>query len=99
MHTLEFINNHKLSELDWNLLFLSGLPANIENQVHQCLLITKTTHHSSDPYPVDDTVDTAQFLLTGSALHPMLAAPTAAAVPAQPYYPAWAALLALPAIP
>ena len=44
-------------------------------------------------------VDAAQFLLTGSTLYPMLAAPTVAATPTQPYYQAWAAPPAMPAIP
>ena len=87
MHTLEdlgeyqrkflkiariLINGRKLSDLDQDALFLSGLPADLETQVHQRLLITKSTHHPSDPYPITDIVEATQFLLTGSALHPLL---------------------------
>ena len=46
------INSCKLSDLDQDALFLSGLPANLETQVRQRLLITKSTHHPSDPYPI-----------------------------------------------
>ena len=106
MHTLEelgdyqrkflkiarmLINNRKLSELDQDALFLTGLPVDIETQVRQQLLITKTAHHPSDPYPIDDIVDAAKFLLTGSALRPLAAAPVATPYTAPPYFPAWAA--------
>ena len=43
------INSHKLSDLDRDTLFLSGLPADLGTQVHQHLLITKSTHHPSEP--------------------------------------------------
>ena len=59
--------------------------------VRQRLLITKSTHHPSDPYPIADIVEATQFLLTSSALYPLLAAPAASTPTAQPYYPAWAA--------
>ena len=85
------INNRKLSELDWDALFLTGLPVDIETQVCQRLLITKTAHHPSDPYPIDDIVDATKFLLTGSALRPLAAAPVATPYTALPYFPAWAA--------
>ena len=77
-------------DLDQDALFPSGLPANLETQVRQCLLITKSTHHPSNPYPIADIVKPTQFLLTGSALCPLLAAPAAGTPTAQPYYPAWA---------
>ena len=85
------INNRKLSELDRDALFLTGLPVDIETQVRQRLLITKTAHHPSDPYPIDDIVDATKFLLTSSALRPLAAAPVAAPYTAPPYFPAWAA--------
>ena len=85
------INGQKLSDLDQDALFLSGLPADLETQVCQRLLITKSTHHPSDPYPIADIVEATQFLLTGSALRPLLAPPAAGTPTAQPYYPAWAA--------
>ena len=72
-------------------MFLSGLPADLETQVRQRLLITKSTHHPSDPYPIANIVEATQFLLTGFALCPLLAAPAAGTPTAQPYYPAWAA--------
>ena len=87
MHTLEdlgeyqckflkiaqiLINGHKLSDLDRDALFLSSLPADLETQVHQCLLITKSTHHPSNPYPIADIIEATQFLLTSSALHPLI---------------------------
>ena len=114
MHTLEdlgeyqhkflkiaqiLINGHKLSDLDQDTLFLSSLPADLETQVHQCLLITKSTHHPSDPYPIADIVEATQFLLTGSAICPLLAAPAAGMPTAQPYYPAWAAPVPTPVAP
>ena len=75
------INSRKLSDLDWDALFLSSLPANLETQVRQRLLITKSTHHPSDPYPIADIIEATQFLLTGFALHPLLAAPAAGMPP------------------
>jgi len=90
------INNGKLSDLDRDTLFLTGLPADLEGQVRQRLLITKTTHHPSDLYPTADIVEATQFLLTGSALRPLAAATTTIS-PAQPYYPAWAAMPLVPA--
>ena len=80
-------------------MFLSGLPADLETQVRQRLLITKSTHHSSDPYPIADIIEATQFLLTGSALRPLLAAPAAGMPTAQPYYPAWAAPVPTPVAP
>ena len=77
-------------------MFLSGLPADLETQVRQRLLITKSTHHPSDPYPNTDIVEATQFLLTGSALRPLLAPPAAGMPTAQPYYPAWAAPVPTP---
>ena len=92
MHTLEdlseyqckflkiaqiLINGHKLSDLDRDTLFLSSLPADLETQVCQHLLITKSTHHPSVPYPIADIIEATQFLLTSSALHPLIAAPAA----------------------
>ena len=77
-------------------MFLSGLPADLETQVRQHLLITKSTHHPSDPYPIANIVEATQFLLTSSALHPLLAAPAAGTPTAQPYYPAWAAPFSTP---
>ena len=85
------INGRKLSDLDRDTLFLSALPADLETQVHQRLLITKSTHHPSDLYSIADIVEATQYLLTGSALCPLLAAPAASTPTAQPYYPAWAA--------
>ena len=81
------INNRKLSELDRDVLFLTGLPVDIETQVRQRLLITKTAHHPSDPYPIDDIVDATKFLLTSSALRPLAAAPVAAPYTTPPYFP------------
>ena len=78
-------------DLDQDALFLSGLPADLETQVRQRLLSIKSTHHPSDPYPIADIIEATQFLLTGSALRPLLAAPAAGRPTAQPYYPAWAA--------
>ena len=106
MHTLEdlgeyqckflkiaciLINGQKLSDLDQDTLFLSSLPANLETQVSQHLLITKSTHHPSNPYPITDIVEATQFLLISSALHPLLAAPAAGTPTTQPYYLAWVA--------
>ena len=51
------INSRKLSDLDRDTLFLSGLPADLETQVRQHLLITKSTHHPSNPYPIADIVE------------------------------------------
>ena len=100
MHTLEdlgeyqrkflkiarmLINNRKLSKLDQDTLFLTGLPVDIETQVCQRLLITKTAHHPSDPYPIDDIVDATKFLLTGSALRPLAAAPVTTPYTAPPF--------------
>jgi hypothetical protein len=93
------IIGRKLSDLDRDALFMSGLPADLETQVRQRLLITKSAHHPSDPYPIDDTVDATKFLLTGSALRPLAAAPAATAFAAQPYYPAWAAPAPTPVVP
>ena len=72
-------------------MFLSGLPADLETQVCQCLLIIKSTHHPSDPYPIADIIEATQFLLTDSALCSLLAAPAGSTPTTQPYYPAWAA--------
>ena len=93
------INGCKLSDLDRDTLFLSGLPVDLETQVHQRLLITKSTHHPSNPYPIANIVGATQFLLTGSALCPLLAAPVAGTPTAQPYYPAWAAPVPTPVAP
>ena len=71
------INGRKLSDLAQDTLFLSGLPVDLETQVCQHLLITKSTHHPSDPYPITDIIEATQFLLTSSALCPLLAAPAA----------------------
>ena len=80
-------------------MFLSGLPADLETQVCQCLLITKSTHHSSDPYPITDINEATQFLLTSSALCSLIAAPAAGTPSIQPYYPAWAAPVPTPVAP
>ena len=93
------INSQKLSDLDRDALFLSSLPADLETQVHQHLLITKSTHHPSDPYPIADIIEATQFLLTSSALHPLIAPPAASMPTAQPYYPAWAAPVPTPVAP
>ena len=77
-------------------MFLSGLPADLETQVCQHLLITKSTHHPSDPYPIANIIEATQFLLTSSALCPLLAAPAAGMPTTQPYYPAWAAPVPTP---
>ena len=90
------INSRKLSDLDREALFLSGLPADLETQVRQRLLITKSTHHPSNPYPITNIVEATQFLLTGSALRPLLPAPAASMPTAQPYYLAWAAPVPTP---
>ena len=89
--TRTLINNCKLSELDWDALFLTGPPVDIETQVRQQLLITKTAHHPSDPYPINDIIDAMKFLLTGSTLCPLAAATVAAPYTILPYFPTWAA--------
>ena len=93
------INGRKLSDLDQDALFLSGLPADLETQVRQHLLITKSTDHPSDPYPIADIIEATQFLFTSSALCPLLAAPVAGTPTAQPYYLAWAAPVPTPVAP
>ena len=93
------IHGRKVLDLDWDALFLSSLPADLETQVCQCLLITKSTQHSSDPYPITDINEATQFLLTSSALCSLIAAPAAGMPSAQPYYPAWAALVPTPVVP
>ena len=93
------INGRKLLDLDQDASFLFGLPADLETQVRQCLLITKSTHHPSDPYPIANIIEATQFLLIGSALHPLLAAPAAGTPTIQPYYPAWAAPVPTPVAP
>ncbi|KAF8124195.1 hypothetical protein EV363DRAFT_1454736 [Boletus edulis] len=85
------IQARKLSDLDRDTLFLSRLPEHLKMQVQQCLLITKSTHHLSNPYPVEDTIEAMKFLLTGLALHMLLPPAHLTAPVAQPYYPAWAA--------
>ena len=93
------INGCKLSNLDWDALFLSGLPADLENQVRHHLLITKTAHHPSDPHPITDIVDATQFLLTESTLCLLATATAAAMLLVQPYYPAWALAAPPPVYP
>ena len=46
-----------------------------------------------------DIIEATQFLLTGSALHPLIAAPAASMPSTQPYYPTWAAPVPTPVVP
>ena len=61
--TYILINGRKLLDLDQDILFLSSLPADLETQVHQHLLITKSTHHPSDPYQIADILRLLNFSL------------------------------------
>ena len=61
------VDTGKLSETEWNDLFLQGFPKEVEERIHHWLSITKFDLHPDDPYPMADVLTTVKFLLTGSA--------------------------------
>ena len=61
------VDTGKLSETEWNDLFLQGFPKEVEERIHHWLSITKFDLHLDDLYPMADVLTTAKFLLTGSA--------------------------------
>ena len=48
-------------------MFLAGFPMPLQDHVHHRLAIIKPDVHLDDPYPMDDVIAAAKFLLTGSA--------------------------------
>ena len=64
--TVILIANRKLSETECNIMFLAGFPTPLQDHVHHRLAIVKLDMHPDDPYPMDDVIAAAKFLLTGS---------------------------------
>ena len=48
-------------------MFLAGFPMSLQDRIHHRLAIVKPDVHLNDPYPMDDIIAAAKFLLTGSA--------------------------------
>ena len=60
------IANRKLSETERDIMFLAGFPMPLQDRVCHRLAIIKPDIHPDDPYPMDDVIAAAKFLLTGS---------------------------------
>ena len=65
--TVILIANRKLSEMEHDIMFLAGFPTSLQDRVRHRLAIVKPDVHPDDPYPMDDVIAAAKFLLTGSA--------------------------------
>ena len=72
------VDTRKLSETEWNNLFLRGFPKEVEERIHHRLSITKFDLHPDEPYPMVDVLTTVKFLLTGSAYRSALPDPLSA---------------------
>ena len=62
------IMNKKIAKIEQDMFYISGFPTSIKDRICHCLTIVKLDLHLDDPYPMDDVVAVAKFLLTGSAL-------------------------------
>ena len=80
------IVNQKLSEMERDIMFLAGFPMPLQDHVHHRLAIIKPDVHLDDPYPMDDVIAAAKFLLTGSAF-PSTIPPIANAPQPNVYHP------------
>ena len=60
------IANRKLSETEYDIMFLAGFPMPLQDCVRHRLAIIKPDVHPDDPYLMDDIIVAAKFLLTGS---------------------------------
>ena len=60
------IANRKLSETERDIMFLAGFPMPLQDRVCHRLAIIKLDVHLDDPYPMDNVIAAAKFLLTGS---------------------------------
>ena len=47
-------------------MFLADFPTPLQDHVHHRLAIVKPDLHLDDPYPMDNIIAVAKFLLTGS---------------------------------
>lgn len=88
--TKVLVDGRDIADLDRDTIFMLGLPANLETQVRQRLMFTKPLHHPLKPYPTDDAIEAAEFLLVGAALTHIPSAAVAAITAGQTS--AWAAL-------
>ena len=64
--TAILIANRKLSEMEYNIIFLAGFPLPLQDCVCHQLAIIKPDVHPDDPYPMDDVIAAVKFLFTGS---------------------------------
>ena len=80
--------NGKLADMERNILYLDEFPCVLQQKIHECLLIIKQDVHLDDPYPMNDVMDVAKFLLTGSAFHSFLSPVIGNIASPTPYQPA-----------
>ena len=80
--------NGKLADTQWNILYLDRFPHVLQQKIRECLLIIKQDVHPDDPYPMNDVMDVAKFLLTGSAFRSFLPLVIGNIAPPTPYQPA-----------
>ena len=85
------IANRKLSETEYDIMFLAGFPTPLQDCVHHRLAIVKPDVHLDDPYPMDNIIAAAKFLLTGSTFRstipPVANAPQPNMHHLTPYHP------------
>ena len=82
-------------------MFLADFPTPLQDHVHHRLAIVKPDMHLDDPYPMDNDIAVAKFLLTGSTfwstIPPVANTPQSNSHQQTPYFPFQEA--AQPAIP
>ena len=62
------IANKKIAKTEQDMFYISGFLTSIQDRICHRLVIVKLDLHLDDPYPMDNVVSAAKFLLTGSAL-------------------------------
>ncbi|KAG1770538.1 hypothetical protein EDD22DRAFT_948479 [Suillus occidentalis] len=63
--TRALIDKDRIGKAERDHIFLEGFPSDIQVQTCTRLMIKFPDHHPQDPYPFNDVVATAQFLLLG----------------------------------
>ncbi|KAG1761645.1 hypothetical protein EDD22DRAFT_953827 [Suillus occidentalis] len=59
------IDKDRIGKAERDRIFLEGFPSDIQAQTRTRLMIKFPDHHPQDPYPFNDVVAAAQFLLPG----------------------------------